>query len=76
MAAKTFMKKQTNENVKKELSNSLRQTDEDDDEETEIKTVNNLIEAIEVINHYEEMIKTQHIQVILHVYIQAEIQSL
>ena len=70
------MKKQTNENVKKELSNSLRQTDEDDDEETEIKTVNNLIEAIEVINHYEEMIKTQHIQVILHVYIQAEIQSL
>ena len=70
------MKKQTNENVKKELSNSLRQTDEDDDEETEIKTVNNLIEAIEVINHYEEMIKTQHIQVIQHVYIQAEIQSL
>ena len=49
------MKKTTNEtNMKKELLNSLREKYED--EETQINTVNNPTKAIEIINHYEEII--------------------
>ena len=40
MTAKTFVTWKTNQNVKEELLNSLREKDED--EETEINTVNNL----------------------------------
>ena len=40
--------------MKKELLNSLREKYED--EETQINTVNNPTKAIEIINHYEEII--------------------
>ena len=64
MAAKTFVKKNTNENVKEELLNSLR--------EAEINTANNSTEAIEVINHYEEITKTQHKRGIQYIYTNKE----
>ena len=60
MAAKTVVKKKMHEKVKEELLNSLRENDEN--EVTEINTANitDPIEAIELINRYEEIIKTQH----------------
>lgn len=42
MAAKNFVKKKINENMKYELLNSLREKDEDIDIDEEIKTLNNL----------------------------------
>ena len=60
MAAKTFMKKKMDKKMKEEFLKSLREKDEDEDEETGITTVNNSTEVIEVINRYEEIIKTQH----------------
>ena len=68
MAAKTFVKKNTNENVKEELLNSLR--------EAEINTANNSTEAIEVMNHYEEIIKTQHKRGIQYIYEQGEMVNM
>ena len=73
MATKIFVKEKMNKNVKQELLNSLWRKGEDEDEETEINTVSNLIEAIEIMNHYEETIKTQHKQVIQYMYKQGEI---
>ena len=73
MATKTFVKEKMNKNVKQELLNSLWRKGEDEDEETEINTVSNLIEAIEIMNHYEETIKTQHKQVIQYIYKQGGI---
>ena len=59
MAAKTVAKKKSHEKVKEELLNSLRENDEV--EETQINIVNVIgpREATELINHYEEIIKTQ-----------------
>ena len=50
--------KKTNENVKEKLLNSLRENDEDEDEEMKIGTVNSSKEVMEVIKHYEPIIKT------------------
>ena len=71
MTAKTFVKKKTNENVKEELLDSLREKEED--EETKINTVNNATEALEQINHYEEMIRTQGKWLIQYICKQGEI---
>ena len=49
----------------------MREKDQDEDEET--NAVNNLTEAIEVINHFEEIIKTQHKKVIQYIYKQGGI---
>lgn len=44
--------------MKKKSSKSFRRMDEN--KKTETNIVNNPTEAIEVISHYEEVIKTQH----------------
>lgn len=62
------MKKKTNETMKKEFSNSLREKDEDEDEKTKIKTINNSTEAIETINHYGKIINTQHKRAIHYIH--------
>ena len=62
MKMKTIVRKKANKNVKKELLNSLRENDED--EETEMKTANNPTETIELINHYKEIIRSHHKRVI------------
>ena len=54
----TIIKKKTNKKLKEDLLNSLRENDED--EETELETVNNATEARELINHYEEIIRARH----------------
>ena len=51
MTAKTIIKKKANEKVKKELLSSLRENDE-------MNTASTQTEAIELINYYEEIIKT------------------
>ena len=40
----------------------------DGDGETEMKTANHPTEAIELINHYEEIIRTQHKRVIQYIH--------
>ena len=72
MTMKTIVRKKANINVKEELLNSLRENDEDE-EETEMKTANNPTETIELINHYEEIIRTQYKRVIQYSYKQREI---
>ena len=71
VAAKIFVKKKTDENVKEELFKSLREKDEDEDKE--INAVNNPTEATELINHFEKIIKTQHKQVRQYIYKQGGI---
>ena len=66
MAAKTIVRKKANENRKEELLNSLGKNVED--EETEMETANNPTEAIELISHYEEIIRTQHKRVKQYIY--------
>lgn len=68
MAAKNFVKKKINENMKYELLNSLREKDEDIDIDEEIKTLNNLTEAIEIINYHENIIKSHHKRVTQYIY--------
>ena len=70
MTAKTIIKKKTNEKEKEELLKLLRENDED--EETEMNTGNNPTEAIELINHYAEMIWTQHKRFIQYIYTNKE----
>ena len=71
MAAKNIVKKKANKKVKEEPLNSLRETNEA--EETEINPTINLTEAIELINHYEEIIKTQNKRFMRYIYKQGEI---
>ena len=71
MTMKTIVRKKANKNVKEELLKSLRENDED--EETEMKTANNPTKTIELINHYEEIIRTQYKRVIQYLYKQREI---
>ena len=66
MTAKTNFTKKTNKYVKEELLSSLREHDED--EETEVKTAKYPTEAIELINHYKGIARTQHKQVIQYLY--------
>ena len=62
MVSKRIAKKKTNESIKRELLNSLQEND-DVEEQGLIEAannVNNSQEAIQIINRYEDIIKTQN----------------
>ena len=58
------------------MLNSLREKNEDEDEDEENKTLNNLTEAIEITNHYEKILKTQHKRITQYIYEQGEIHEM
>ena len=62
MVPKRIAKKKTNESIKRELLNSSQEND-DVEEQGLIEAannVNNSQEAIQIINRYEDIIKTQN----------------
>ena len=66
---KTTRKKKTNETVKKELLNSLKENNnlEETDLDATIDAITVPKEAVRIIQRYEEIIKTQNIRVIGYV---------
>ena len=75
MVSKSKTKKKTNESIKRELLNSLKEND-DAEEHGFSKTannVNNSQEAIVIIRRYEEIIKTQNKKAIGHIGKQEEL---
>ena len=66
---KTTRKKKTNETVKKELLNSLKENNnlEETDLDATIDAITDPKEAVRIIQRYEEIIKTQNIRVIGYV---------
>ena len=61
MELKRIARKKTNESIKRELLNSLQENDVE--EQVLNETTNNVtkyLEAIQLINHYEDIIKTQN----------------
>lgn len=66
---KTTRKKKTNETVKKELLNFLKENNnlEETDLDATIDAITDPKEAVRIIQRYEEIIKTQNIRVIGYV---------
>ena len=66
---KTTRKKKTNEMVKKEPLNSLKENNnlEETDLDATIDAITDPKEAVRIIQRYEEIIKTQNIRVIGYV---------
>ena len=73
MLGKTVVKKKTHEMIKEELLNSLRQNDQAEETEINAANITDPIEVIELINRYEEIIKTQHERVIGSIFKQGQI---
>ena len=59
MAAKSIRKKKTNETVKEGLLNSVRENNAVEKLRLNIDKVTDQVEAITIINSYDEIIKTQ-----------------
>ena len=57
MIAKTITRKKNTEIVKEELLNSLRESDIVEEQEFSLKNVDDKREAVDIIKHYEEIIK-------------------
>ena len=57
MIAKTITRKKNHEIVKEELLNSLRESDIVEEQEFSLKNVDDKREAVDIIKHYEEIIK-------------------
>ena len=57
MIAKTITRKKNPEIVKEELLNSLRESDIVEEQEFSLKNVDDKREAVDIIKHYEEIIK-------------------
>ena len=64
MVSKSKTKKKTNENIKRELLNSLKENDDIEEQglNKTVSNVSNCQEAIVIIHRYEEIIKTQNIR--------------